>query len=109
MTDMRRTHKPVTEAYDPVSRSNKLLKPLKKALGPWPGFRSKAQRAGLRVRAFMALNSVVKAMVNENCLYNWPVIPPRNAAGTKTAMRTSVIPITAPVISCIAVWKRHER
>ena len=43
-------------------------------------------------------------MVIANCLYSWPVMPPKNPTGTKTAQRTSTIAITGPVTSSMAFF-----
>jgi hypothetical protein len=55
------------------------------------------------VKALMALMMAVAAITRANCRNNWPVIPGRNAAGRNTAVSTTVMPITGPVISPIAL------
>jgi hypothetical protein len=58
--------------------------------------------AGLSVTAQMTLRPVLAAMVSANCRKSEPLIPGRKAVGTKTAISTSPIAITAPSTSCIA-------
>ena len=59
--------------------------------------------AGLSVSALSVLISTAAEMVKANCLNNCPVIPLMKAVGTKTASNTSVVAMTGPVISRIAV------
>src|SRR5690606_12266619 len=61
-----------------------------------------AHKAGLSVSATNPEMVTDNAIVIANCLYNSPVIPPKNAAGTNTAASTSTIAITGPVTSSIA-------
>jgi hypothetical protein len=42
-------------------------------------------------------------MVSANCLNNWPLMPGRNAVGTNTAIRTTVMLITGASTSFIAL------
>ena len=60
-------------------------------------------RAGLRVSALTEEMITATEMVTENCWYNLPVIPGMNATGTNTASNTSVVAITGPVTSAIAL------
>ena len=60
-------------------------------------------KAGLSVNALIVLISTAAEIVNANCLNNWPVIPLMKAVGTKTASNTSVVAMTGPVISRMAV------
>src|SRR3954454_17610752 len=46
---------------------------------------------------------VEAAIVNANCLKNWPLMPAMNAVGTNTAQSTSEIAMTGPVTSSIAL------
>ena len=51
----------------------------------------------------IVLITTAPEIVNANWRNNCPVIPPRNAAGTNTASNTSVVAMTGPVISCMAL------
>ena len=66
------------------------------------GFKIIAQSAGVNVNATNADRAIEIAIVNANCLYKTPVIPPKNATGTKTADNTNAIAITGPCTSSIA-------
>ena len=46
--------------------------------------------------ALMALMAAVAAMTSANWRYIWPLRPGRNAAGTNTAISTSVMPMIGP-------------
>lgn len=70
---------------------------------PVLAFRKTAHCAGLRVRALRALMPVVAAMVRANWRYICPAMPGRKAVGRKTDISTSVMPMTGPVISSIAL------
>ena len=59
-------------------------------------------RAGLSVSELNAEMRVDVAMVTANCRKNWPVTPPMNAQGMKTAVSTSAMAMTGPVTSSIA-------
>ena len=86
--------------YQVVVLSKAELKPLKKTFcDPCRGLRISAHMAGLMVSALIELKKVEMAMVRENWRKSSPVIPPRNAGGTNTAMRTNVVPMTAPLTS----------
>ena len=61
-----------------------------------------AQSAGVSVKATNADKAIETAIVSANCLYKTPVIPPRNATGTKTAASTHAIATTGPCTSSIA-------
>ncbi len=50
----------------------------------------------------MVDNATENAMVSANWLYNWPVMPGMNAAGTKTAISTSEVAMMGPATSSIA-------
>ncbi len=68
------------------------------------GFRNTIpHKAGLSVNALIVLISTAAEIVSANCLNNWPVIPLIKAVGTKTASNTSVVAMTGPVISRMAV------
>ena len=55
------------------------------------------------VMALMAEMIVDTAMVTANWRKNWPVMPPRKQHGTNTALSTSVMASTGPVISSMAL------
>ena len=59
--------------------------------------------AGLSVSELKAEMTVETAMVTANWRKNWPLIPPRNAAGMKTANSTSPTAMTGPVTSSMAL------
>src|ERR1039458_3004544 len=61
-----------------------------------------AERAGERVRALNAEMAMAKAMVSENWRYRIPVVPTKTEPGTKTAMSTSDVAMTALVTSPMA-------
>src|ERR1035437_7794791 len=46
--------------------------------------------------------AIENAMVSENCLYRIPMVPGKNETGTKTAIKTSEVAITALVTSPMA-------
>ncbi len=62
-----------------------------------------AARAGVMVMALTAEIIIDAPMVRANWRKNCPVMPPRNAAGRNTALKTSVMAIMGPVISSIAL------
>ena len=62
----------------------------------------RAHCVGLSVAALMALMSAVAAMTSANWRYIWPVIPGMKAAGTNTAISTSVMPMMGANNSRIA-------
>ena len=70
-------------------------------LGAWTQI--EAHCVGLRVRALRALIMAVAAITRANWRNIWPVMPGRNEAGRKTAVKTSVMPRTGPVSSPIAL------
>ena len=51
----------------------------------------------------MALMAAVAAMTSANWRYIWPLRPGRKAAGTNTAISTSVMPMMGPSSSCMAL------
>src|SRR5262245_10015470 len=53
--------------------------------------------------ALTALMAAVAAMTSANGRYIWPLKPGRNAAGTNTAISTSVIPMIGPSSSRMAL------
>jgi hypothetical protein len=60
-------------------------------------------RDGVMVRALIAEITVEAAIVTANCRKNCPLTPPRKQHGTNTALSTSVMAMTGPVISSIAL------
>ena len=70
---------------------------------PWLlSLSSSADRAGVSVSALNAEIATAKAIVSANCWYRRPVVPGKNATGTKTAISTSAVAMTAPNTSRIA-------
>ena len=81
-----------------------LLKPAKMRLFttcPWP--RKIAESAGVRVSALNAEMETENAIVRANWRNRMPVVPGKNATGTKTATRTSEVATTAPATSFMAM------
>src|SRR4051812_24510241 len=68
----------------------------------WLRPRSRADSAGVSVNALNAESATENAIVIENCAYNRPVVPGKNATGTNTAISTSAVAMTAPNTSRIA-------
>ncbi len=62
-----------------------------------------AHCVGFRVAALIALMSAVAAITSANCRYICPVSPGRKAAGMKTDISTSVMPMTGPSSWSIAL------
>ncbi len=60
-----------------------------------------AHIAGVSVSARKPDTTTEITMVTANCLYSWPVVPGRNAAGMNTEAITSTTAISEPEISCI--------
>ena len=58
------------------------------------GFKSSADRAGLKVSELNAEITVETAIVKANWRKNWPMMPVMNAHGMNTAERTRPIAIT---------------
>ena len=97
-----RTNLATIETYPLLVRSNQLLNASKNlssnpflAIGSC-GFKIIAQRAGVNVNATNADSAIEIAIVRANCLYRTPIIPPKNATGTKTAANTNAIATTGP-------------
>ncbi len=85
----------------------------KRASTPWccdsaAGCSSSAHSAGVSVSATTADSSTEVASVSANCLYNWPVRPPRNATGMNTADSTMAIATTGPPTSASAALVASE-
>src|SRR5580704_11524867 len=70
---------------------------------PLSGRSSNADNDGVKVSELKAEIAMEKAIVSENCLYSSPVVPGKNATGTKTATSTSDVATTAPVTSPMAL------
>ena len=70
-----------------------------------------AHCVGFSVTALMALMKAVAAIVSANWRNSWPVMPGRKAVGRNTDISTSVMPMTGPITSSIALivasWRRH--
>ena len=64
--------------------------------------RNMAERAGERVSALKAEMAMENAIVSENWRYRIPVVPGKNETGTKTAISTSEVAMTALVTSPMA-------
>ncbi len=77
---------------------NPALKRAKKREGECcSGRSSTAHSAGVSVSATIPESTTATAIVMANCRYIRPVMPPRNATGTKTAHNTSTMAISAPL------------
>ena len=70
---------------------------------PSPVLKIMTAREGVIVTALMAEMIVETAMVTANWRKNWPVMPPMNAQGTKTALSTKATATMGPVTSSIAL------
>src|SRR5690606_28306850 len=91
---------PATPTYRAWNHPNDRLNNFQNPFGEsWPGLRTSAHKAGLSVSATNPEMVTDNAIVIANCLYNSPVIPPKNAAGTNTAASTKTLAITGPVTS----------
>ena len=66
------------------------------------GFKNKAHRAGVKVKAQIADRAIDTEIVMANCLYNWPVEPPIKDTGINTAASTKAIATTGPLTSLMA-------
>src|SRR6266567_9174348 len=64
--------------------------------------RNIADKAGDSVSALNAEMAIENAIVSANCRYRIPVVPGKNDTGTKTAINTSEVAITALVTSPMA-------
>ena len=62
-----------------------------------------AHRAGVSDSAKKAEKPIDTTMAAENCWYMMPTEPGKNAIGTNTAIKTSVMPITAPVLLMLVI------
>ena len=67
------------------------------------GLSQRAHWVGFRVIALIALMKAVAAITSANWRKSCPVRPGRNAAGMNTDISTSVMPMTGPVSSSIAL------
>ena len=64
-------------------------------------FNKIADIAGVKVTDTNAEKNIENAIVKANCLYNFPVVPGKNATGTNTVIKTREVARTAPKISFI--------
>src|ERR1019366_4465758 len=71
-------------------------------------FNALSLSAGLRESALKADSSTETAMVRANCLYIWPLMPPRKATGMKTAARMKAMATTGAETS-LSAWMVASR